>query len=168
MKPPFPPLTFAGKSFGVSHYIDGTDVGLQPAGFTDDQDEDRFPVAVLLSHFTHCYVLGIVRIIRDRNSLIVTGSGLDAPDAEPWFLIKAVKKGERTSGEFYFIVNGDYEFYPLKALNNDRRVDQQAYGLGFLPPEVWQQGHNWTTFSAVDKEGVEAAIQAYLARTGLR
>jgi hypothetical protein len=60
VKPPFAPLTFAGKSFGVSHYIDGTDVGFQPAGFTDDQDEDQFPIAVLLYHFTHRYVLSII------------------------------------------------------------------------------------------------------------
>ncbi len=163
MKPPFQPLSFAGKSVYVSHYVHADVNVIQPAGFDDGPKAEEFPVAVVFNHFNRCYVIDIVRIVNKPN-LGLSTSGLDHPDAEPWFLVKCFRDGERFHSINYMIVNSDSQFYPIRGEGDCSDT------MAFIFPDAWEKwrGINWTTFSAIDKECVEAAIQAFLIHNGLR
>lgn len=162
MKIPFPPLTFVGKSFTVVNQVRNERGGIVP-DWVKPEEHSTIPVAVLLSHFDRCYVLGLVRIVQDKNRWGLSLRGLDHPDAHPWFLVKASDNLRK----FFFIVNEDFEFYPIRAYVGTSEA-QNIDEMHLLPPDIRKRNCEWTEFSAVDRAGVEIAIQSYMAQVGLR
>lgn len=162
-----PPLEFSGKTVTVTYQV-LTDNGLMPYSVANEDEEEAgpsYPVAVLIHHFQRCYVRKIVRLFFEKPNWILTDKGLEDPAAEPWFLVRAFMN----STPLHFLVNGDLQFYPLLSKPGGELTPEPALDkLALLPPEYWKQTTDWTDFSAADKATVEAAIQAFLHRYGLK
>jgi hypothetical protein len=167
------PLHFHGKAILVTPQV-WVPQGLVPkalaalaAPFAPGQDH---LVAVLIHHFDRCFVEMLVRIVEKPDRRWgVTNREMDQPNTTPWFLICACKDAavlKEGRMILYFLVNDNYEFYPLVVPEQDKwshLVDCKHIYL--LAESRYTTGDfGWIEFSEIDRLMVEAAIQAFLRK----
>jgi hypothetical protein len=166
------PLRFHGKNVLVTYQVRNPR-GLVLRAFATDAKGRELPVAVLVHHFDRCYVEKLVRIVERPPGWGVSDRDLDQPDTRPWFLICAFKDTVIGSREvLYFLVNDDYEFYPLVVHEQRPRTGDEAQldlaSIYLMGSQYYSGGQiAWVDFSETDRLMVEAAIQAFLRKESL-
>lgn len=161
-----PPLGFSKEPIRVAHYVRVSD-GVLPRELTNEDDGplQTHPVAVLASQFDFCYVRDIVRLEYRNFRWTLLEGGLENPEVEPWFLMRGLGK----KVDFYFLVNRHFHLYPLTVLPD------KGPGVPLSEPALDRYcltspkflGEAWSDFSELDRQMVEASIQAYLHAVGL-
>lgn len=164
------PLTFSGKSVVTCFQRRVPRDGVAPAipytaGKLAGKKADEIPVTILVHHFDRCFVEGIVRIIDTVDS----GWGLaetemDHPTSRPWFLVCGLKDsltggtGQRLA--VHFIVNEEWEFYPLVYKPQTAHSDKfRCDWCRLMSPKDYDK---WVTFSEVDRLMVAEAIDSFM------
>jgi hypothetical protein len=158
-------LRFSGKSTTIHYQSFTSGNRLVPAGIAQINSGKDTTIGILHSHFDHCAILAMVRIVQDENILTLSDEDMDRPDASPWFLacgFYSPPLGQNQ--ELWFVVNDQSEFYPVKRTRDSGKLgDLRVMNPKNVDPILLG---SWRDLSEIDRILVETAIQGYLKKHG--